>query len=44
MLAEIKATAENRMTKQQADLTLNSPRNDKNEVQEIGGMILPLSG
>jgi len=32
------------MTKQQADLTLNSSRNDKNEVQEIGEMILLLSG
>jgi hypothetical protein len=29
------------MTKQQANLTLYSPKNDKNEVQEKGEMILP---
>jgi hypothetical protein len=30
------------MTKQQTNLTFYSPRNDKNEVQEKGEMILPL--
>jgi hypothetical protein len=43
MLVEIKATADNRMTKQQVDLTLDSLINDKNGVQEIKRMILPLS-
>jgi hypothetical protein len=30
------------MTKQQANLTLYSPKNDINEVQEKGEMILPI--
>jgi hypothetical protein len=37
-----KFITENRMTKQQTNLPLYSPNNDKNEVHEKGEMILPL--
>ena len=39
MLAEIKATAENRMTKYQANLTLTLQNNDEMKTKEKGNVV-----